>query len=122
MDELWYIKCMRVGLADAKKRFSELVRLVETGVEVVITVHDRPVARLCLPVADDKNVDYGEHAPRVVGASVVREPIASSRYSSSRLDEALLALSEKEAAMGLIELMGSDPGATAPPRRKSTEV
>jgi prevent-host-death family protein len=37
---------MTVSVAEAKNRLPELIRAVETGEEIVITRHGRPVARL----------------------------------------------------------------------------
>jgi prevent-host-death family protein len=37
---------MEVSTADAKNRLPELIRLVESGEQVVITRHGRPVAQL----------------------------------------------------------------------------
>lgn len=40
------IQGMEVSTADAKNRLPELIRLVESGEQVVITRHGRPVAQL----------------------------------------------------------------------------
>jgi antitoxin (DNA-binding transcriptional repressor) of toxin-antitoxin stability system len=37
---------MKVSAVEAKTRFGELLRRVERGEEIVITRHDRPVARV----------------------------------------------------------------------------
>ena len=37
---------MQVSTADAKNRLPELIRLVESGEQIVITRHGRPVAQL----------------------------------------------------------------------------
>lgn len=40
---------MEVSTAEARNRFTELIRFVEDGEEVVITRHGRPVAQIALP-------------------------------------------------------------------------
>jgi len=40
---------MQIGIADAKKRFSQMVRAVERGETVLITRHGRPVAQMSPP-------------------------------------------------------------------------
>lgn len=44
---------MSIPLSEAKAKFSDLIRRVEAGEEIVITRNGKPVARLSLPV-DDK--------------------------------------------------------------------
>jgi prevent-host-death family protein len=41
-----YNSSMEVSTADAKNRLPELIRMVESGEQVVITRHGRPVAQL----------------------------------------------------------------------------
>lgn len=43
-----------VGAFEAKNRFSELLERVKHGAEVIITKHDRPVAKL-VPMSGPKN-------------------------------------------------------------------
>ena len=43
---------MDVSIAEAKNRFTELIRMVENGEQVVITRHGRPVAQLAPPPAE----------------------------------------------------------------------
>ena len=40
---------MEIGTAEAKNRFTELLRIVEDGEQVVITRHGRPVAQITPP-------------------------------------------------------------------------
>jgi antitoxin (DNA-binding transcriptional repressor) of toxin-antitoxin stability system len=47
---------MEVSLADAKAKFSEMIRRVEDGEEVIITRHGRAVATLARPKAKGKPV------------------------------------------------------------------
>lgn len=44
-----------IGLFEAKTHLSELVARAEAGDEVIITRHNRPVARLVAYVADDSS-------------------------------------------------------------------
>lgn len=53
-----------VGAYDAKTRFSELLEKVETGEEITITKHGRPVARL-VPVKR-------KHSPAERRAAIAR--------------------------------------------------
>ena len=43
---------MNVPIAEAKAKFSELVKRVEAGEEVLVTRHGKVVARLAPPVAE----------------------------------------------------------------------
>jgi prevent-host-death family protein len=40
---------MEIGTAEAKNRFTELIRFVEDGEQVVITRHGHPVAQITPP-------------------------------------------------------------------------
>jgi prevent-host-death family protein len=50
---------MDVSIAEAKNRFSELIRAVEDGQKVVITRHGRPVAQLSPPPPARRKVQFG---------------------------------------------------------------
>jgi prevent-host-death family protein len=49
---------MNIGTAEAKNRFTELLRIVESGELVVITRHGRPVAQLTPPSAERRKVRF----------------------------------------------------------------
>jgi prevent-host-death family protein len=49
---------MDVSTAEAKNRFTELIRMVEEGEQVVITRHGRPVAQLAPPPAERRKVRF----------------------------------------------------------------
>ena len=66
-----------VGLFEAKTHFSELVARAEAGEEVVITRHNRPVARL-VPVTSNGGVDLAKRRKAVSAIDKVRRQFADS--------------------------------------------
>jgi len=54
-----YNAMMNIGTAEAKNRFTELLRIVEGGEPVIITRHGRPVAQLTPPPAERRQVRFG---------------------------------------------------------------
>jgi prevent-host-death family protein len=56
---------MNIGTAEAKNRFTELLRIVEDGEPVVITRHGRPVAQLGPPPAAPRKVRFGGMKGRI---------------------------------------------------------
>jgi len=56
---------MVVNTAEARNRFTELIRAVEDGEQVVITRHGRPVAQLVPPPAERRQVRLGEMKDRI---------------------------------------------------------
>jgi prevent-host-death family protein len=49
---------MVVNTAEARNRFTELIRAVEDGEQVVITRHGRPVAQLAPPPAERRQARF----------------------------------------------------------------
>ena len=49
---------MDVSTAEAKNRFTELIRMVEDGEQVVITRHGHPVAQLTPPPAERRKARF----------------------------------------------------------------
>jgi prevent-host-death family protein len=49
-----YNLAMTVSIAEAKNRLTELIRAVESGENIIITRHGRPVAQLTAPPAEKK--------------------------------------------------------------------
>jgi prevent-host-death family protein len=45
---------MNISIAEAKARFSELVKRAQAGEEIVVTRHGRPVARVMPPAVEDE--------------------------------------------------------------------
>lgn len=45
---------MTVGVFEAKTKFSELLDRVEAGEEIIVTRHGKPVARISLPVDEER--------------------------------------------------------------------
>ena len=66
-----------MGLFEAKTHFSELVARAEAGEEVVITRHNRPVARL-VPVTSGGTVDAAKRRKAVAAIDKVRRQFADS--------------------------------------------
>ncbi len=56
---------MSIPLSEAKAKFSDLIRRVEAGEEIVITRNGKPVARLSMP---EPEVSRGEKARSMAGA------------------------------------------------------
>jgi prevent-host-death family protein len=56
---------MDVSTAEAKNRFTELIRFVEDGEQVVITRHGRPVAQLAPPPAERRKARLGGMKGRI---------------------------------------------------------
>jgi prevent-host-death family protein len=49
---------MNISTAEARNRFTELIRIVEGGEQVVITRHGRPVAQLAPPPAERRKARF----------------------------------------------------------------
>ena len=49
---------MEISTAEARNRFTELLRFVEDGEPVVITRHGRPVAQLAPPPVERRKVRF----------------------------------------------------------------
>jgi prevent-host-death family protein len=56
---------MNVSTAEAKNRFTELIRCVEDGEQVVITRHGRPVAQLAPPPAEPRKARFDGMKDRI---------------------------------------------------------
>jgi len=71
-----------VSAADANRRFSELLRIVQKGRSVVVTSHGKPVARIT-PVGDDR---AAEGARAALFARLKRErAVKSGRWTRDEL-------------------------------------
>ena len=66
---------MDVSTAEAKNRFTELIRMVEEGEQVVITRHGRPVAQLAPPPAERRKARLGGMKGRIRLLPVWDDPI-----------------------------------------------
>ena len=53
-----------VNIHDAKTHFSQLIKLVLQGNEVVIAMAGKPVAKLC-PITDKPNRRFGVHKGKI---------------------------------------------------------
>ncbi len=56
---------MDVSTAEAKNRLPELIRFVESGEQVIITRHGRPVAQLAPPPPERRKVIFGGMKGRI---------------------------------------------------------
>jgi len=56
---------MELSVAEAKNRFSELLRAVEDGEEIVITRHGKPIAQVVRPLRRRRRVRLGTMKGRV---------------------------------------------------------
>jgi len=56
---------MDVSTAEAKNRLTELIRIVESGEQVVITRHGRPVAQIAPPPAERRKARLGGMKGRI---------------------------------------------------------
>ena len=56
---------MDVSTAEAKNRLPELIRFVESGEQVIITRHGRPVAQLTPPPPERRKVIFGGMKGRI---------------------------------------------------------
>lgn len=58
---------MNVPVSEAKAKFSELIRRVEAGEEIVLTRNGKPVARLAEPKPPEETPHDGELRMRAMG-------------------------------------------------------
>ncbi|MGD0801433.1 MAG: type II toxin-antitoxin system prevent-host-death family antitoxin [Terracidiphilus sp.] len=56
---------MNISTAEARNRFTELIRIVEDGEQVVITRHGRPVAQLAPPPPERRKARLGGMRDRI---------------------------------------------------------
>ena len=56
---------MDISTGNARNRFTELIRIVEGGEQVVITRHGRPVAQLAPPPAERRKARLGGMKGRI---------------------------------------------------------
>lgn len=81
----------RVTAFDAKTRFGELLDRVARGEEIVITRHDRPIARI---------VPEGRRPSEQTRATVDRLRALRARIARQRAGRARLTAADVEAAIG----------------------
>ena len=60
-----YNESMDISTAEARNRFTELIRVVEGGEQVVITRHGRPVAQIAPPPAERRKARLGGMKERI---------------------------------------------------------
>jgi prevent-host-death family protein len=71
---------MDISTAEAKNRFTELIRFVEAGEEVVITRHGRPVAQLVPPPPARRTARLGGMKDRIRLLPGWDDPIDLDRF------------------------------------------
>jgi prevent-host-death family protein len=76
---------MEVSTAEAKNRLPALIRLVETGEQVVITRHGRPVAQLAPPPAERRKARLGGMKDRIRLLPGWDDPIDLDRFLAGDL-------------------------------------
>ena len=76
---------MKVSIAEAKKRLTELIRAVESGEHVVITRHGRPVAQITPPAAARRAVRLGGMRNRIRLEPGWDQPIDSDNFLAGDL-------------------------------------
>ena len=74
-----------VGLFEAKTHLSDLVARAEAGEEVIITRHNKPVAKL-VPVADAPQFDVKRRRAAIAGLEALREQLRRE-HGSMTTDE-----------------------------------
>jgi prevent-host-death family protein len=81
----------RVGIAEFKDQLSRHLRAVEAGEEVVVTDHERPIARV-IPVGDERRVVI---RPALRPFSEVRDRVYAP--ANWGIDSTTLLLEERQA-------------------------
>jgi len=76
---------MDVSTAEAKNRLPELIRFVESGEQVIITRHGRPVAQLAPPPAEKRKVILGSMEGRIKFLPGWDDPITEEELLGKRL-------------------------------------
>jgi prevent-host-death family protein len=71
---------MDISTAEAKNRFTELIRVVEGGEQVVITRHGHPVAQLAPPPAERRKAKLGGMKGRIRLLPGWNEPVDPDRF------------------------------------------
>jgi prevent-host-death family protein len=74
------IACMEISTAEARNRFTELIRIVEGGEQVIITRHGRPVAQITPPPAERRKARLGGMKGRIRLLPGWDDPIDLDRF------------------------------------------
>jgi prevent-host-death family protein len=75
-----YNQLMKVSTADAKDRFTEIIRAAESGERVVITRHGKPVAQIGPPPRESNQVRLGGMKGRIRLLPGWNAPIDPDRF------------------------------------------
>ena len=76
---------MNVSTAEAKNRLPELIRAVESGEQVVITRHGRPVAQIAPPPPERRKARLGGMKGRIRLLPGWDDPIDLDRFLEGEL-------------------------------------
>ena len=71
---------MDVSIAQAKNRLTELIRAVESGEQVVITRHGKPVAQIAPPPSARRQIQWGALRDRIQLLPGWDDPIDLNRF------------------------------------------
>lgn len=71
---------MEISTAEARNRFTELIRIVEGGEQVIITRHGRPVAQITPPPAERRKARLGGMKGRIRLLPGWDDPIDLDRF------------------------------------------
>lgn len=80
-----YNRAMKVSIAVARNRFTELIRAVEAGDRVVITRHGKSVAQLAPPPPEGRKVRLGGWEGRIKFRPGWDAPIDLDRFLEGEL-------------------------------------
>ena len=71
---------MDISIVEAKNRFTELIRAVEDGQEVIITRHGKPVAQIGPAPSTRRRVRLGEMKGRIRLLRGLNAPVDPDRF------------------------------------------
>lgn len=100
-----------IGLFEAKTHLSELIARAERGEEVVITRHNKPVARL-VPMTEQPALDVERRRQAVAALQDLRDELSRS-HGKMRTDEIVSLVREgRDECAGQIwtNAIGASPG------------
>ncbi len=76
---------MKVSVAEARNRLTELIRAVEQGEQVVITRHGKPVAQIAPPPRERRKIQWGAMRGRIKLLPGWDDPIDLDRFLAGDL-------------------------------------
>jgi len=76
---------MNAGMGDARKRWTELIRAVEAGEQVVLTRYGKPIAQLVAPPEQRRKAVFGGMKGRIKFYPGWDDPIDEDRFLAGDL-------------------------------------